>query len=157
MNAWGALLAGSIAYGFWTIQSQKTTDEELVEMVHPSVKQIAELATEYRKHGIPIFASRFGDNEYMPQLPSQGNANQIAITTGDPCVDAAKMEVARNLYFNKLNNLPQIRPYYAPSITSQPPIIITTLGDPALFYDPSYIYQFNVGVKQKLGRTHEKY
>lgn len=155
LNIYTGALAGALAYAIYQNQTTKELGGEPETSVQPLMEEVARLATEYRRTGIPM-CDRPHYNEYGPQTPNEGSANDFVTTTGDPYIDAAYADILRTKFFLRTFEVGQRRPIFNRSVTEKVPQVITTFGGlPGLPED--YIYNQNIPTLTKLGRTHHKY
>ncbi len=160
MDNWPViLLGGAFGYAFYQTQLKSSNDGDiyLAQQVAQNRQEIARLAAEWRKTGIPA-KHRLGDNEYLPQFPTQTRKNDVALSTGDAYIDAAMVEAElQRVFYEQLIKHPKPTPFYVPSTTTKVPVLITTLSEEFDGLDPNYIYREQTGLKKKLGRTSDKY
>lgn len=157
MNAWGLLLAGAAGYALYSYKTAPDITTLAIAESSSREMEIAKKAVELRKTGVIVGLRE--DQYYQTVYPTQGNAHMTPITSGDVYLDAAALEVARDVYHAEMVDSAIVTPpiTIASAIDARP-VLVTTLGDGIHSgIDPNYIYQMDMGIRKKRGGTHQKY
>lgn len=158
VNVWGALLLGSAAYAAYLFKT--APDENDVSLADATSKEmeLAAKAVELRKTGIHA-QQPLHDLHFRLVYPGQINDNVIPVTSGDPYLDAAALEIARERYHLEMLEKPiNSTPFYIPAASDRKPIIVTTLtGAKDAGIPEDYVFQTSTGLRKKRGGTHQKY